>query len=395
MADTGDNTSAAAAASSAPVSKKRRYRKDKPWDNENIDHWKIEPVTAEEPLPPPLEESSFATLFPTYREKYIRESWPYVTRSLKTYGIACELNLIEGSMTVKTTRKTWDPYAILKARDLIKLLARSIPVQQACKIMEDEMHCDIIKIKHMVRNKERFVKRRQRLIGPNGCTLKAIELVTGCYMLVQGNTVSAMGPHKGLKHVRRIVEECMHNVHPIYNIKRLMIKKELEKDPKLVNENWDRFLPQFKKKNMKRKKVKVVKKQYTPFPPAQQPRKEDLELESGEYFLRQEEREAKRRDDRREQNFAKKAAKEKEHQKQFIAPAEDTKMTSKDTEPKESTKETVNKLMQKLKAQGGTAQQKRSHVDTNDFVMQPSSSPSGADSSSKKRHRKKRKKSSK
>ena len=100
---------------------------------------------------------------------------------------------------------------------------------------------EVIKIGGLVRNKERFIKRRDRLLGPNGSTLKAIEILTGCYMMVQGNTVSVMGPHRGLKQVRKLVEDCFRNYHPVYHIKAMMIKRELERDPTLQQESWDRF----------------------------------------------------------------------------------------------------------------------------------------------------------
>jgi ribosomal RNA assembly protein len=146
------------------------------------------------------------------------------------------------------------------------------------KIMDDNMFMDIIKIGGLVRSRDKFVKRRQRLLGPKGMTLKSLELLTGCYILVQGNTVSCMGYFRELKAVRRIVLAVLKNVHPIYLIKELMIKKELAKNPELAGESWDRFLPKFKSQNTQRKKPAKVKKarDYTPFPPEQEPRKEDL-----------------------------------------------------------------------------------------------------------------------
>lgn len=287
-------------ATEAKKNKNKRFRRDKPWDHDGIDHWKNEPWDEEHDVLPGgrlLEESSFSCLFPKYRESYLRQVWPVVTKALDGHKIASELNLVEGSMTVRTTSKTSDPYIILKARDLLKLLARSIPVAQSLKILNDDWVCDIVKIGGMVRNKERFVKRRQRLVGQEGSTLKALELVTGCFILVQGNTVSIMGQtYHGLKQARHVVVDCMNNIHPIYHIKRLMIMKELAKDEKLKEEDWERFLPQFAKKNVPRKKPAKKKKDkaYTPFPPAQTPRKVDLQLDTGEYFATEDQRKAQK-----------------------------------------------------------------------------------------------------
>lgn len=235
-------------------------------------------------------------------------------------GIRAQLDLMEGSVTVTTTKLMKDPYAIIKARDVVKLICRGVPYQQAIKMLSDDnISSDIIKIGRLVTNRERFVRRRQRLIGSSGSTLKAIELLTDCYVLIQGNTVAAIGPYKGLAAVRKVVFDCLqNNIHPVFNIKRLMIQKELSKNPELADKPWDRFLPKLPKSETKRptkvtekqtiaatpkrdadgqessekpvrgkKRKSKVKKDYNPFPPEPTPSKIDLQLESGEYFLNQ------------------------------------------------------------------------------------------------------------
>ncbi len=137
-----------------------------------------------------------------------------------------------------------------------------------------------------------------------------------------------MGPFKGLKTVRRIIEDTMANIHPIYSIKELMIKRELAKDPELTNENWDRFLPNFKKRTQSKRHVPhnvtdKTTKVYTPFPPPREKSKVDLQIESGEYFLSKQAKERKAREEREDKMREKTDVKQKERAKDFVAPMED------------------------------------------------------------------------
>lgn len=139
--------------------------------------------------------------------------------------------------------------------------------------------------------------------------------------------------------------DTMRNIHPVYNIKELMIKQELAKNPDLATEDWSRFLPQFTKRNVQRKKMKT-KTAYTPFPPDQQPRKEDLLMESGEYFLTPQARKEKQLQERKEKQKAARKEKEKQRSKSFQPPEEPVKRV-KFSEPEPSIEELRQKFMRK------------------------------------------------
>lgn len=137
----------------------------------------------------------------------------------------------------------------------------------------------------------------------------------------------------------------MKNIHPVYHIKTLMIKRELAKvlfsridtvfndylqDPALANEDWSRFLPTFKKKNLpKRRTPHLVreKKSYTPFPPAPTPSKVDLQLDSGEYFLKQNEIKERKLHEKKLAAKEKSKAKKLEREMLYEAPDEDNPAT--------------------------------------------------------------------
>lgn len=106
-----------------------------------------------------------------------------------------------------------------------------------------------------------------------------------------------------------------------------MIKRELRADPTLATENWDRFLPHFKRRTLsKRKKPAKItdksKKVYTPFPPPREKSKVDLQIESGEYFLGKQAKERKEKEDREQKQRERAEEKKRGKERELVPPKE-------------------------------------------------------------------------
>lgn len=84
--------------------------------------------------------------------------------------------------------------------------------------------------------------------------------------------------------------------------------------------------------------AKKKKKVYTPFPPPQQPSKLDMQLASGEYFLKPREKTAIEKQKREERQKEKSDAKRREREEAFIAPPESREESVHEKEKKKKRK---------------------------------------------------------
>jgi len=211
-------------------------------------------------------DSRFSVVFPKYQEKNLIEKWYIIKRILRFHNIETSFNLKKNVIEISTTNKTIDPYSIINARDFLKLLSRGVPIHQAAKIFNENIFCDVVKISGFTNNKKIFLNRRKRIIGNNGSTIKVIELLTKSYILIQGNTVSCIGNFKNIKFCRKIIEDCMKNIHPFIHIRNLVIKRKLLKSRTLRDKSWDKFVPmellEGRENNNKKKRLKEPHKIY-------------------------------------------------------------------------------------------------------------------------------------
>ena len=148
------------------------------------------------------------------------------------------------------------------------------------------------------------------------------------------------------------------------------------KQPELAAESWDRFLPQFTKRNPKKvKQPKREEKEYNPFPPEQKQRKIDMELESGDYFMKgQDKKEKKKMEEKRKNKAAKAAlleskmetadvnenkkelnnfAEKKKNKKQNLVPPEEKEIKSQENRFEPTIEELKNKFLNKKRVKTG------------------------------------------
>lgn len=202
------------------------------------------------------EMSEFKVLFPSYREEYIRQNFADIESTLAKNKLTLEVDYGTRTLTVKTNRDTRDPYVIVKGEQFLKVLSRGVPLKDSACVLDDDVFCEVVRIDNLVKKKEIFEKRRERLIGKSENILKALRLLTKCSIYVQGGTVTCIGPYRGIAEVKKVILGTITNTHPVFLLKQLMVKKKLAKDENMKGESWDRYIPPIIKTHRNAKKAK-------------------------------------------------------------------------------------------------------------------------------------------
>lgn len=230
---------------------------------------------------PFIETSSFEVLFPKHRANYLQSVEEYAVKACEQKKISFQIDYEKCLMKVLTTDRTRDPYIIIKAYEMIQLLGRGVLLEKAVRILEDGIASEIVQARILCSSEKVYERRKERLSNPK--ILKAIELTTKTHVLVSNKTVCIVGDYRGVHEAKNIIIKCFENIHPAFELKKLIIKRKLQNEN--TEGDWDRFLPKIKKTHSKKK---TIGRRSGGLPEEIKSRKADVEMETGEYFIKSE-----------------------------------------------------------------------------------------------------------
>jgi ribosomal RNA assembly protein len=97
-----------------------------------------------------------------------------------------------GEVSIDDSRAV-DPVMALKARDIVRAIARGFSEERAFRLLGDDAYLEVLDIKDFAHSKNRLAQIRARLIGARGKTRRLLEELTGVDVSVSGHTVSLIG----------------------------------------------------------------------------------------------------------------------------------------------------------------------------------------------------------
>ncbi|MBO4568980.1 MAG: RNA-processing protein [Candidatus Methanomethylophilaceae archaeon] len=122
-------------------------------------------------------------------------------------GVKIDINTEDGEVTIHDDVELEDPVMALKIIDVVKAVGRGFNPDKAIRLFGDDEYLEVVDIKEFVGDRSSQVPRvRGRLIGKDGKTRRIIEELTGCDMVVYGNTVSLIGNSVSLPVAKHAVE---------------------------------------------------------------------------------------------------------------------------------------------------------------------------------------------
>lgn len=99
---------------------------------------------------------------------------------------------------------------VIKAKDIVKAIARGFSPRKALKLLNDNYYLDIVDISSFGNNLERI---RGRVIGTSGKTRNKIESSTNTLVSIYGKTVSIIGTYEDVDKARKAVDMLLEGRH--------------------------------------------------------------------------------------------------------------------------------------------------------------------------------------
>lgn len=124
----------------------------------------------------------------------------------KLSGVRLEVNSETGEVSIDETGLE-DPVMGLKARDVVKAIARGFSPEHAFALFKDDYYFYLFDINDYVGKKKKHVMRvKARIIGTHGKTRGIIEEMTGSLISVYGDTIGVIGDLDGLEAAKKAID---------------------------------------------------------------------------------------------------------------------------------------------------------------------------------------------